>query len=85
MVTKTIYTNVEVDVDLDDFGTDDLIDELELRGFTVANKEDSIQYEDRIFSLKEDFINWYQFGMTNEKFEKTLKQFFLDTVNEYIS
>jgi hypothetical protein len=29
---KTIYTEVEVDVDLDDFDTDDLIEELESRG-----------------------------------------------------
>jgi len=29
---KTIYTEVEVDVDLSDFETDDLIEELENRG-----------------------------------------------------
>jgi hypothetical protein len=29
---KTIYTEVEVDVDLTDFDTDDLIEELESRG-----------------------------------------------------
>jgi hypothetical protein len=29
---KTIYTEVEVDVDLSDFDTDDLIEELEGRG-----------------------------------------------------
>jgi hypothetical protein len=29
---KTIYTEVEVDVDLNDFDTDDLIEELESRG-----------------------------------------------------
>jgi hypothetical protein len=29
---KTIYTEVEVDVDLGDFDTDDLIEELENRG-----------------------------------------------------
>ena len=29
---KTVYTEVEVDVDLGDFETDDLIDELESRG-----------------------------------------------------
>jgi len=31
---KTIYTEVEVDVDLADFDTDDLIEELESRGVT---------------------------------------------------
>jgi len=29
---KTIYTEVEVDVDLSDFDTDDLLEELESRG-----------------------------------------------------
>jgi hypothetical protein len=29
---KTVYTEVEVDVDLSDFDTDDLLDELESRG-----------------------------------------------------
>jgi hypothetical protein len=29
---KTVYKEVEVDVDLDDFDTDDLIEELERRG-----------------------------------------------------
>ena len=36
----TIYTEVEVDVDLDDFDDDDLIEELERRGkgFEVASE-----------------------------------------------
>ena len=32
MVYKTVYTEVEVDVDLEEFDTDDLLEELELRG-----------------------------------------------------
>ena len=32
MTYKTIYTEVEVDVDMSDFDTDDLIEELEKRG-----------------------------------------------------
>lgn len=32
MVSRSIYTEVEVDVDLDEFDTDDLINELERRG-----------------------------------------------------
>ena len=34
---KTIYTEVEVDVDLRDFDTEDLIDELESRGSGVSD------------------------------------------------
>ena len=33
---KTIYTEVEVDVDLGDFNTDDLIEELESRDSEIA-------------------------------------------------
>ena len=34
---KTIYTEVEVDVDLSEFDTDDLIEELESRGEMVSD------------------------------------------------
>ena len=37
---KTIYTEVEVDVDLGDFETDDLIEELESRGTGVLGHGD---------------------------------------------
>ena len=37
---KTIYTEVEVDVDLSDFDTDDLIEELESRGSAVMDYGD---------------------------------------------
>ena len=38
---KTVYTEVEVDVDLGDFETDDLLDELESRGELPLDKGDS--------------------------------------------
>ena len=37
---KTIYTEVEVEVDLSDFDTDDLIEELESRGSGVMDYGD---------------------------------------------
>ena len=37
---KTVYTEVEVDVDLSDFETDDLIEELESRGSGTMNYGD---------------------------------------------
>jgi hypothetical protein len=33
MVTRSVYTEVEVDVDLSDFDTEDLVDELKSRGY----------------------------------------------------
>lgn len=85
-VTK--YTEVEVDVDLDDFSTEDLIETLESHGYVVIDKDSDdapAYYQKHIHTLKEDFINWYQFGMKNENFEKTMKQFFKDTIDEYIA
>lgn len=83
----TVSAYVDVEVELDDFVTDDLIEELEVRGFIVMDKDDSDGPEhlkDNIHRLKEDFINWYQFGMKNENFEKTMKEFFKETIGEYI-
>ncbi len=37
---KTVYTEVEVDVDLGDFDTEDLIEELESRGSGVMDYAD---------------------------------------------
>jgi hypothetical protein len=41
MAYKTIYTEVEVDVDLSEFETDDLIEELESRGSLPADADDN--------------------------------------------
>jgi hypothetical protein len=35
MMSRTIYTEVEVEVDLEDFNTEDLIEELESRGHST--------------------------------------------------
>lgn len=40
---KTIYTEVEVDVDLSDFDTDDLLEELESRGSLPADSQGDAQ------------------------------------------
>jgi hypothetical protein len=41
MVTKSIYTEVEVDVDLSDFDTEDLVEELEERGAQGMSIDDT--------------------------------------------
>lgn len=40
---NTVYKEVEVDVDLSDFKTEDLIDELEYRGEGPYNSNDLVQ------------------------------------------
>ena len=46
---KTIYTEVEVDVDLNDFDTDDLIEELESRGSGVMEYGDGKEILEAIY------------------------------------
>ena len=46
---KTIYTEVEVDVNLSDFDTDDLIEELESRGSGVLDYGDGKEVLEAIY------------------------------------
>ena len=49
----TVYTEVEVDVDLDDFDDDDLIDELERRGKTLeVDGSNGTEIVEKIFELR---------------------------------
>ena len=50
---KTIYTEVEVDIDLTDFETEDLIDELENRGhLTNSDSSDSKELMETIYQKR---------------------------------
>ena len=57
---KTIYTEVEVDVDLADFETDDLIEELENRGYMTGseNSENSNELLSKIWQLRRQGRNY---------------------------
>jgi len=46
---KTIYTEVEVDVDLSEFDTDDLVEELELRGAGATDYGDGKEVLEAIY------------------------------------
>jgi len=59
---KTIYTEVEVDVDLGDFDTDDLIEELENRGAGAADYGDGRELLEAIY-LKRRLGQDYQFEL----------------------
>ena len=49
----TVYTEVEVDVDLEDFDTDDLLDELERRGaLPVEQHGDAREIVEQIYYLR---------------------------------
>ena len=49
---KTIYTEVEVDVDLGDFDTDDLLEELESRGSGVMDYGDGKEVLESIYQKR---------------------------------
>lgn len=49
---KTIYTEVEVDVNLSDFDTDDLLEELESRGAGVTDHGDGKEVLQSIYEKR---------------------------------
>jgi hypothetical protein len=52
MTYRTIYTEVEVDVDLSDFDTDDLIEELESRGAGATDYGDGKEVLESIYQKR---------------------------------
>lgn len=77
MAYKTISVDVNVDVDIEDFHIDDLIDHLEDRGFVVFDEHDMKTREtnsDRIlWQIRQSYIT-----DTPENFRKFLELKFLD-------
>jgi hypothetical protein len=75
MPTKTVREYVELDVhfELDDFETDDLIEELEDRGLNVLDKEDSGSMSD---AAKDEIYDLYRDYISGNDFERKLKVFF---------
>lgn len=49
---KTIYTEVEVDVDLDQFDTDDLVEDLESRGVGTSDFGDGKEVLQAIYEKR---------------------------------
>ena len=80
-----IITEVQVDVDLDDFDTDDLIEEIENRGFFLLDQDDSgamsESAKDDIYNLYRDFVRWDKNEMPDNGFVLSLKKFFEENLN----
>ena len=51
---KTVYTEVEVEVDLSDFDTDDLVEELELRGSGTVDIGNGKELLEKIYLLRRE-------------------------------
>ena len=74
---KTVYTEVEVDVDLSDFETDDLIEELETRGElpTSSGPYDSKELVEQI---------WMKRRMGNQDYQHELDQLIYNVTGHII-
>ena len=55
----TVNTDVDIYVSdiIDEIPTDDLIDELETRGYIILNEEDKVSNENKAFLRIRDFFN----------------------------
>lgn len=84
-------TFVSVQIDISNLETDDVIDEVERRGYTVLSSdqidwtEEQLQGTvDEIHNLYQAFIHWKDFGMKDSAFEKDLKDFFEITLDKVV-
>jgi hypothetical protein len=72
MVSKTVYTDIEVDVDISDFETTDLIEELELRGIPIDD------------SMKEMVDKIYQKKRLNQNYEPELNELIYYVLGKFV-
>ena len=73
MAYKTIYTEVEVDVDLDDFSDNDLLEEIERRNIQPNDWSDPNQTQELIYKM-------YEKVCLNKNIDEELREFFWRTI-----
>ena len=76
----SVWKDVEVYVDPDDFETEDLCDILEDRGFSVKDISETDTIDNQVRELHRDFVQW---GIQSKTFEQSLKRFFHNTIDKY--
>ena len=85
MAIKTVYQEIEVEVFASDLETDDLIEEIENRGFFLLDQDDSGAMseaaKDDIYDLYRDFVRWDKNEMPDNGFVLSLKKFFEENLN----
>lgn len=82
-VYKTFYGEAEIEVDLDEWGDEDLIEELESRDYTVTKGEDHpdmIDMKDEIFELYKEWLS--DQADRDNRFEKAMRKFFEKHLNK---
>jgi hypothetical protein len=75
-ITVTKWMEVDVDVELEDFDDDELIDELNLRGYSVRDKDDGLPLDlDNIRELA-DKVYWQarDHGQLNPDLRKLISE-----------
>lgn len=82
---------INVQVNTRNLDTEDLIEIIEERGFSVIapgqideDVEAFHRLTDEIHNLFGSFLAWKDFGLKNETFEYQLKRFFEDTIDEKV-
>ncbi len=80
---------IDVEVNLHDFDSEDLIEVLEERGFKVVDKDDSAAMtepaKDTIHNFYKDYVLWKEFGMKNETFENIANKFFEEQLDRIVN
>jgi len=82
---------INVNIDISDFDTDDLIEEIERRKYRVMEPgqidedvEALHRQTDEIHNLSHAFILWKDCGLKDSTFERDLKKFFEVTIDKVI-
>ena len=83
----TVYKEIEIEVDVGDLGTEELIEAVEELGFVVYDKDDCGNPEnirDDIHRLYQDFILWNDTVMADKQFGIILKKFFSEYLDKKV-
>jgi hypothetical protein len=83
--TKTAYIETEVDVDLDDFDIDDIIEYIEEKGYTVLEGKSATNMDDLDSRIWKLYQSWKLDGDERLSFWNECHSFFSDYYNKVSS
>jgi len=73
MAYRTIYTEVEVEVDMDDFSDEDLLEELESRNIQPVGWDNPENTKELVYKM-------YEKKRLNQNIDEELREFFWRTI-----
>ena len=79
-VYKTFYAEAEIDVDLDEWDDEDLVEELTERGYSVEKGLPKSEIMDDVFALYKEWMD--DQGDRDTRFEKAMRKFFEKHLNK---